>query len=122
MLEYFVCVVAVIGIEILVFVSSPVVMLPNKGIARDFRAKSFATIGKRGLSRDEEQHNVKVPGHLWDVRKSQPCRAGIFSRTIPAEPFRSREIPAFFPQTWIAKVLCLQSDASKLLTSPTLTR
>jgi hypothetical protein len=25
-----------------------------------------------------------------------------FSRTIPAEFFGSREIPAFFPQTWIA--------------------
>jgi len=25
-----------------------------------------------------------------------------FSRTIPAEFFESREIPAFFPQTWIA--------------------
>ncbi len=25
-----------------------------------------------------------------------------FSRTIPAEPFKSREIPVFFPRTWIA--------------------
>jgi len=34
--------------------------------------------------------------------RANPAALGFFSRTIPAEPFGSREIPAIFPQTWIA--------------------
>ncbi len=50
MLEYFVCVVAVVGIGTLVFVSSLVVMLTREGIANTFRAKSRALSQARHLS------------------------------------------------------------------------